>query len=102
MYVLMTLEEASKIAKKDTMVLVATSDLESENCCDTFERKKFGECKTILEEATMIAKVCDNFAVQIRAFSEFQSTPLKYENKGKLSTIILPPNRKQTYVRKFH
>lgn len=90
MYVQMTLEEASKLAKKDAVVLVAISDLESNESCDLFVKRKFGECINILEEAATIAKVCDDFAVQLRAFSEYQLNPLKYRNKGRLSTILFP------------
>lgn len=95
MYIQMTLEEASKIARRDAIVLVATSDLEGENCCDSFEKKRFGECKNILEEAATIAKVCDDFAIQLRAFSESQLDPIRYDNKGKLSTILFPTRQTQ-------
>ena len=99
-YVKMTIEEASKVAKKNTMVLVATSDLENSNCCNPFVRKKFEECNNILEEAATIAKVCDDFAVQLRAFSEYQVDVLNFEPKGKLSTILLP-NRKQNVTERM-
>lgn len=81
-YVIMSLEEAKKVAKKDAVVLVSRQDLEKEDCNINFKKKKFEECHNILEEAAMIAKVCDDFASQLKVFSE------KMSNKGYLHTIL--------------
>lgn len=89
-YILMSLEEAKKVAKKDAVVLVAKQDLEHEDCNIGFNKKKFGECSNILEEAATIAKVCDDFAAQLRVFSEHQVDVINFEPKGKLDTILLP------------
>lgn len=88
-YVVMSLEEAMKVAKKDAVVLVSKQDLENPDCNVGFKKKKFGECHSILEEAATIAKVCDDFANQLRVFSESQKNVLNYEPIGKLSTILI-------------
>ena len=71
-YVVMSLEEAKKVAKKDAVVLVSKQDLENPDCNIGFKKKKFGECHNILEQAALIAKVCDDFAAQLRVFSDIQ------------------------------
>ena len=43
-YIMMTVEEVKKYAKKDAIVLVATQDLTSQDCNVDFVKKKFGEC----------------------------------------------------------
>lgn len=87
-YVKMTIEEANKIAKKDAVVYVATSDLEQDEFCDAFEKKRFGECENIIKEAETIAKMCDGFASQLRLFTVEQEDIINYEPRGKLSTIL--------------
>lgn len=84
-YVVMSLEEAKKIVKKDAIVLVAKQDLEKKDCNVEFRKKKFGDCYNIFEEAAIIAKVCDEFANQLRVFSEFQHMDIQ---KGYLHTIL--------------
>ena len=71
-YVIMSLEEAKNVAKKDAVILVAKQDLENTDCNIGFKKKKFGECHNILEQAALIAKVCDDFAAQLRVFSDIQ------------------------------
>ena len=71
-YVIMSLEEAKKVAKKDAVILVAKQDLENPDCNIGFKKKKFGECHNILEQAALIAKVCDDFVAQLRVFSDIQ------------------------------
>lgn len=90
-YLIMTLEEAKKVARKDAIVLVAKQDLEQEDCNIGFTKKKFCECSKMLENAETIAKVCDEFANQLRVFSERQINPLDYKPKGTLSTILFRP-----------
>ena len=83
-YVVMSLEEAKKVAKKNAIVLVSKQDLENPDCNIGFTKKYFGECNNILEEAASIARVCDEFASQLRVFSEIQTgVP-----KGCLHTIL--------------
>ena len=83
-YVVMSLEEAKKVAKKDAVVLVSKQYLENPDCNIGFKKKKFGECHNILEQAALIAKVCDDFASQLRVFSDIQfDVP-----KGTLHTIL--------------
>lgn len=88
-YVVMSLKEAKKTAKKDAIVLVAKQDLENPDCNTGFIKKKFCECSNILEEAATIAKVCDDFINQLRVFSEVQTNALDYEKKGILNTILI-------------
>ena len=87
-YVVMSLEEAKKVAKKNATVLVAKQDLEKDDCNESFSVKKFCDCKNILEEAARIAKVCDNFASQFRVFSDIQEDVINYEKKGILNVIL--------------
>ena len=54
-YIIMSLEDAKKVAKKDAVVLVSKQDLENPDCNIGFKKKKFGECYNILEEAATIA-----------------------------------------------
>ena len=83
-YIIMSLEDAKKVAKKDAVVLVSKQDLENPDCNIGFKKKKFGECYNILEEAATIAKVCDDFANQLRVFSDIHvDVP-----KGDLHTIL--------------
>lgn len=71
-YVIMSLEEAKKVAKKDAIVLVSKQDLEQNDINSGFTKSRFGECHNILEQAALIAKVCDDFAAQLRVFSDIQ------------------------------
>lgn len=87
-YMIMSLEDANKVAKKDAIVLVAKQDLEESDCNVAFSKKRFGECKNILEEAKIIAKVCDEFSAQLMAFSETQADIINHSNKGKLTTML--------------
>ena len=87
-YVVMSLEEAKKVAKKNAIVLVAKHDLEKDDCNESFSTKKFCDCKNILEEAATIAKVCDDFASQLRVFSDMQEDVINYEKKGILNVIL--------------
>ena len=89
-YVIMSLEEAKNVAKKDAVILVAKQDLENHDCNIGFNKKKFGECHNILEQAALIAKVCDDFAAQLRVFSDLQID----DPKGIMHTIMFRNNRK--------
>lgn len=87
-YVVMSLEDAKKVAKKDAIVLVCKQDLEKGDCNSGFTKKRFCECDNILEEAATVAKVCDEFMNQLRVFSETQTNVIDYERKGSLNTIL--------------
>ena len=41
-YVVMSLEDAKKVAKKDAIVFVSKQDLENPDCNIGFKKKKFG------------------------------------------------------------
>ena len=90
-YVTMTLEEAKRVAKKDAIVLIAKQDLERE-CNVGFTKKKFCECSDFLQDAKTIAKVCDEFANQLRLFTEKQKDPINYKAVGTLNTILFHSN----------
>lgn len=87
-YVKMTVKEASKLIKEDVTVLVCVSDLEAEDCNEGFEKKKFGECKEMINDAKTIAKVCDDFVNQLRLFSIKQENVINYDPIGKLGIIL--------------
>ena len=89
-YVIMSLEEAKKVAKKDAIVLVSKQDLEQKDINSGFTKYRFGECHNILEQAALIAKVCDDFAAQLRVFSDLQID----DQKGIMHTIMFRNNRK--------
>lgn len=88
-FVMMTIDEAKKAAKKDAMVLVSVRDLEVEDVNEEFHVRKFVDCRNIIEGANTIAKVCDEFVNQLRLFTESQSDVINYEPRGRLNTILL-------------
>lgn len=91
-YVVMTLEEAKKVAKKDAIVLVSKQYLEQKDCNIGFAKKRFCECSELLQEAEIIAKVCDDFAAQLRCFTTRQVDPVNYKPVGTLNTILFRSN----------
>lgn len=95
-YIKMSLEEAKTLARKDAVVLVNVQDLTSDDCNTGFDKKYFGECYQILDNAECITQVFDEFADQLRVFSEKQTKFPMLENKGNLHTILF----KGTDVRK--
>lgn len=95
-YIMMTVEEAKKYAKKDAIVLVSTQDLASDDCNVGFVKKKFGECSDIIESAKTIANICDEFANQLRVFSDTQKDPINYEPVGYLNTILFREMTRKT------
>lgn len=88
-YVMVSIEEAKKIAKKDAVVLIAVNDLETKDCNIKFTRQSFGECEKLIKEAETIARVYDDFVNQLRVFSKKQIDVINYVPHGKLSTILL-------------
>lgn len=97
-YVMMTVEEAKKYAKKDAIVLVATQDLASQDCNIGFVKKRFGECSDIIGSAKTIANICDEFANQLRVFSDTQKDPINYEPVGYLNTILFREMTRKTDI----
>ena len=87
-YIMMTVEEVKKYAKKDAIVLVATQDLTSQDCNVDFVKKKFGECTDIIGSAKTIANICDEFVNQLRVFSD--------ESTGYLNTILFRSMSRKT------
>lgn len=97
-YIKMTIDEAKRVAKKDAIVLVSVMDLESDDCNSGFDKRRFGECYELLDKAKCITQVVDDFAPQLKVFSERQNKLPLLENKGKLHTIVL---NNRTDVRKI-
>lgn len=95
-YIMMTVEEAKKYAKKDAIVLVSAQDLASDDCNVGFVKKKFGECSDIIESAKTVANICDEFANQLRVFSDTQKDPINYEPVGYLNTILFREMTRKT------
>ena len=95
-YIMMTVEEAKKYAKKDAIVRGATQDLESQDCNVDFVKKKFGECTDIIGSAKTIANICDEFVNQLRVFSDIQADPINYEPTGCLNTILFRSMSRKT------
>lgn len=92
-YIITTLDEAKKIAKKNATVLVAVRDLEKEDCNEEFTSQMFIECSDMFEKAKTIAQIADDLLNQIRVFTEYQPDPINYIPKGKLGTILLKKSR---------
>ena len=90
-YVMMTVEEVKKYAKKDAIVLVATQYLASQDCNIGFVKKRFGECSDIIGSAKTIANICDEFANQ-----DTQKDPINYEPVGYLNTILFRSMSRKT------
>lgn len=88
-YIMMTLDDAKGLAKKDAMVLVSIQDLENVELSVGFEKKTFGECDLIFSEASTIANIEDDFVNQLRVFTERQTDAINFIPKGRLSTILL-------------
>lgn len=95
-YVMMTVEEVKKYAKKDAIVLVAKQYLASQDCNIGFVKKRFGECSDIIDSAKTIANICDEFANQLRVFSDTQKDPINYEPVGYLNTILFREMTRKT------
>lgn len=88
-YMMMSMEEAKKIAKDDAIVLLAVNNLESMDCNTEFKKKNFRDCEKLIQEAETIARVYDEFVNQLRVFTAKQVDVINYERRGKLSTILL-------------
>lgn len=71
-YVEVTVEEALKICGKNGKVLVATQSLEEEDVNVAFVPKKREEYDKIFEDVKTVASLCDDFAKQLKCFTEKQ------------------------------
>lgn len=87
---------SEEICKKDAIVLVATQYLASQDCNIGFVKKRFGECSDIIGSAKTIANICDEFANQLRVFSDTQKDPINYEPVGYLNTILFRSMSRKT------
>ena len=85
----MTIKEAAKIMKEDAQVLVCISDLESDDCNNGFEKKKFCECQEMIKNSKTAGKVFGDIADQLRVFSEVQTDIIDYEPVGQLGKGII-------------
>ena len=89
-FIITTIDEAKKIAKKNATVLVAVRDLEQEDCNEEFTSQMFVDCSDMFEKAKTIA---DDLLNQVRVFTEYQPDPINYIPKGKLGTILFQKSR---------
>ena len=87
-YVLMSVEDAKKLAKKDAIVLVAVNDLEDPMVVSSFTKKKFLECESMIKEAETVISVCDDFIKQLRCYTERQENFPDLRLKGKEGVIL--------------
>lgn len=71
-YIEVPLEEAIKRCKKETKVLVAVQDLESDNTDIIFVQKKKSDCEEVFKDVKTVASLCDDFVNQLKLFTEKQ------------------------------
>lgn len=88
-YIKMTAKEAIKCLGENTVVLVSVQDLENNEGCVPFIKKSSKECARMIIEAKTIAKQCDDFAEQLRLFTEKQVDLVNIVPRGKMGTILL-------------
>lgn len=88
-YIKMTAKDAIKCLGENTVVLVSVQDLEKNEECIPFVKKSSAECVQMINEAKTVAKACDDFAAQLRVFSENQVDLVNILPKGKMKTILL-------------
>lgn len=71
-YIEVTVEEALKICGEKGKVLVATQNLEDDDVNVAFVPKKREEYDKIFEDVKTVASLCDDFAKQLKCFTEKQ------------------------------
>lgn len=88
-YIKMTAKEAIKCLGENTVVLVSVQDLENNEGCVPFIKKSRRECEQMIKDAQTVAKLCDDFAAQLRLYSKKQTDIVNIIPKGKMRTILL-------------
>ena len=71
-YVEISIEDAMKICKRNTRVLVAEQDLEKDDCNIIFVPKEVNEYDTIFNNIKTVLKLTDDFIKQLRLYTEEQ------------------------------
>ena len=87
-YIEMTIEEAFKRCDKNNKVLVAIQDLEKEDCDIVFVKKERNEYQTLFDDVKTVASLCNDFAKQLRLFTEKQNI-YNIEPRGVQKIILL-------------
>ena len=88
-YIRMTAKEALKCLGENTVVLVSVQDLEKNEECIPFVKKSRSECEKMINDAETVAKLCDDFAEQLRVYTEKQVDLVNIIPKGRMGTILL-------------
>ena len=86
-YIEMTVEEAAKKLNKNQTVLVAVQDLADEDVDIVFVRKNKSEYSSLLEDVKTVASIYDDFAKQMKMFTEKQDI-YNIKRKGRLKTVL--------------
>lgn len=71
-YVEISIEDAMKICKRNTRVLIAEQDLEKDDCDIIFVPKEVNEYDTIFNNIKTVLKLTDDFIKQLRLYTEEQ------------------------------
>jgi len=71
-YMEMTIEEASKLCKGNTTILVATKYLEDAGVKCVFTKRMGIECDELFDDAQTVIKSFDDFVKQLNVFTEKQ------------------------------
>lgn len=88
-FVVMTVEEAKKMAKKDAIVLVAVNDLENPMNISSFSKKRFFECEHMIDGAETLISITDDFIKQLKLYTKRQDRFPELRPKGKEGVILL-------------
>ena len=93
-YIEVTIEQALAMnkKKKNSKVLVAVNDLES-NDVAAFVKKTRNECEKIIRDAETLVQNCDDFMECLMCYSERQDVK-SIRPIGMLSTILVRQPRK--------
>ena len=84
----MSIEEAERRCKKNTRVLVATRDLADNETDIVFVSKRGKDYSEIFEDVKTVASLCDDFANQLKLFTEKQDIK-NIRPYGKERTVLL-------------
>ena len=72
-YIEMSIEDAKKVCKKNSKVLVAIQDLEDDECeIIAFEKKTPPDYDALFEDVKTVASACDDIIKQLNLFTEKQ------------------------------
>lgn len=86
-YIEMTIDEAEKVLNKNKKVLVSVLDLAEDDINNPFVVKSKEDYNVLLEDVETVASLCDDFAKQLRLFTEKQNI-YHIRRTGKLKTVL--------------